>query len=80
MILESFDFEVVRVPLKSDNYMAVLGMDILDAFTLKFHRKTGFVELPPTLADAFVGFSSAAVDGESGRDIRGVGNCSQTDI
>lgn len=48
VVFDDANFEVVGAPLKSESYQAILGMDVLHAFTLKFHRQTGFVEITPT--------------------------------
>lgn len=48
VIFDDANFEVVGAPLKNESYQAILGMDVLHAFTLKFHRRTDFVEIVPT--------------------------------
>ena len=48
VIFDDANFEVVGAPLKSESYQAILGMDVLHSFTLKFHRQTGFVEIVST--------------------------------
>ncbi|MCF7788081.1 MAG: retropepsin-like domain-containing protein [Prosthecobacter sp.] len=51
VIFEDANFEVVGAPLKSESYQAILGLDVLHAFTLKFHRQTGFVEIAATIPE-----------------------------
>lgn len=53
VLFEDSNFEVVGVRQNSAHYKAILGMDILHKFTLRFHRDTDFVEILPTTIESY---------------------------